>query len=367
MRVERQLVFWVIVLLGALGLLALLKGMLLPFVVGVAVAYFLNPIADALQRIGLGRGLAATIIILAGFVVGAVVLAVAMPLIVEQTKAAIAALPGGVERLKAAIEAAARASLGEHFPAARDAITRAAGDIAQGGSGLLATVARGLWGQGQALFSLASLALVTPIVVYYLLVDWHPMLERIDGWLPREHAPTIRRLAGEMNNAVAAFVRGQGLVCIVLVAYYVTALVWLRVDYGVLIGVATGIFAFVPYVAWALGLLAAVVVTLMKHWPSLTEVMIVAGVFAAGMVLETALLAPRLVGERLGLHPLWLLFALFVFSYLFGFVGTVVAVPLAAATAVLTRYGLERYLASSFYLGAPPPAAASRPPGEPHT
>lgn len=375
MRVERQVVFWVIALLAALALLALLKGMLLPFVVGIAIAYFLNPIADALERVGLGRGLAATLIILGGFIVGALAVVLALPIVVEQVRTAIAALPGGIERLRTAIEALARSSLGEHFPAVREAITRAAGDIAQSGSGVLATIARGLWSQGQALFSLVSLALVTPVVVYYLLVDWHPLLDRINGWLPREHAPTLRRLAGEMNGAVAAFVRGQGLVCLVLSAYYVTALTWLGIDYSILIGLGTGMFAFVPYVAWALGLIAAAIVTLMRHWPSLIELAMVAGVFAVGMALETAVLGPRLVGERLGLHPLWLLFALFVFSYLFGFVGTVVAVPLAAATAVLARYGLERYLASDFYLGdghasgaaGTPVAAPARPPSEPHT
>lgn len=367
MRIERHVVFWLIVLVAALWLLALLKGMLLPFVVGIAVAYFLNPVADGLQRIGIGRALAAALIILGSLIVGAVALLIAVPLVVEQARMAIAALPDGIERLRAAADGLARSSLGEHFPAAREALARAAGDLAQSGGAVLAALARGIWSHGQALFNLASLALVTPVVVYYLLVDWHPMLERIDGWLPRAYAPTIRRLAGEMNSAIAAFVRGQGLVCLVLAAYYAAALAWLGIDYGALIGLATGLFGFVPYVAWALGLIAAGIVTLMKQWPSWTELAKVIGVFAVGMALESAVLGPRLVGGRLGLHPLGLLFALFVFSYLFGFVGTVIAVPLAAVTAVMLRYGLERYLASPYYLGEGVVPASARAAGEPHT
>ncbi len=201
---------------------------------------------------------------------------------------------------------------------------------------------------------------MTPVVVFYLLVDWHPMVAKLDGWLPRDHAPTIRRLASEINDAVSAFIRGQGTICLILGLLYAVALSAAGIRYGVLIGLATGLLAFVPYVGWALGLLAAVVAALAQAWPNLAPLLMVLGIFAAGMALEAVVLSPKIVGEKIGLHPVWLMFALFVFSYLFGFVGMLVAVPVAAAVGVLVRFAIEVYLGSTVYLGKG--AAEARPP-----
>ena len=196
-----------------------------------------------------------------------------------------------------------------------------------------------------------SLLLITPVVVFYLLVDWHPMLERVDGTLPRDHAPTIRRLAGEINDAVAAFIRGQGAICLVLGVYYAVGLSWAGIDYGLLVGLTTGLLAFIPIVGWLLGLIFASGLAIMQFWPDLTPFAKVVGVLVAGMAFDAAVLSPRFVGQKVGLHPVWLIFALFVFSYLFGFVGTLVAVPLAAAVGVLVRFAVQVYLDSSVYKG----------------
>ena len=212
-------------------------------------------------------------------------------------------------------------------------------------------IAKTLWKQGLAIMNFLSLLLVTPVVVFYMLVDWHPMLEKIDGWLPRDHAATIRRLSAEINEAVSAFIRGQGTICIVLGLFYAVALTFVGIRYGALIGLGTGILAFIPYVGWALGLLAALAMAVIQSAPDMLPVAKVAAIFAAGMALDTAVLSPKIVGEKIGLHPVWLMFALFVFSYLFGFVGVLVAVPVAAAIGVLVRFALEVYLASSVYRG----------------
>ena len=219
-----------------------------------------------------------------------------------------------------------------------------------------------VWSRGLALVNFVSLLLITPIVVFYLLVDWHPMLERIDQALPRDHASTIRRLAGEINDAVAAFIRGQGAICLVLGIYYAIGLSWAGIEYGLLVGLSTGLLAFIPIIGWLLGFITAASLAIVQSWPDLTLLVKVAGVLISGMAIDTAFLSPRFVGQKVGLHPVWLIFALFVFSYLFGLVGTLVAVPLAAATAVLVRFAVQVYLDSSVYKGSDAaPAAPDKP------
>jgi predicted PurR-regulated permease PerM len=188
--------------------------------------------------------------------------------------------------------------------------------------------------------------------VFYFLVDWHPMLKKIDGWLPRDQQAIIRRLAREIDEAIAAFIRGQGLVCIILGLMYATGLAVIGIRYGVLIGLAAGLLAFIPFAGWALGLLAATAMAVVQFWPDSIPLMKVAALFAAGMAIDSAVLSPKIVGSKIGLHPVWLIFALFLFSYLFGFSGMLVAVPLAAAIGVLVRYALEVYLSSSIYRGS---------------
>jgi predicted PurR-regulated permease PerM len=220
-------------------------------------------------------------------------------------------------------------------------------------------LAKSVWAQGLALVNFLSLLLITPLVVFYLLVDWHPMLEKIETWLPRDHKPTIERLGAEINDAISAFIRGQGLVCLVLGFIYALGLTFIGLRYGLLIGLATGILSFIPFVGWALGMMTASILALLQFWPDTVPLLEVLGIFAFGQVIDAALLSPKIVGSKIGLHPVWLIAALFVFSYLFGFAGMLVAVPVAAAIAVLVRFALEVYLDSSIYKGrndAQPPS-----------
>lgn len=365
MRAERQLLFWgagAIVLLLAF---AMLREVLLPFVVGAVVAYFLNPLADRLQAMGLGRTGAAALLVVVGVVSFTVILFLLAPLLANQLRQLSETLPADLARLKGAIESWAADRLGDRFPQFQAGLEKAIADVSQSWSGAAGSVARSLWSQGLAIVNVISLLLITPVVIFYFLVDWYPMLNRIDSWLPREHAPAIRRLATEINEAVSAFIRGQGVVCIILGIFYAVCLALLGLQYGIVIGVMTGILAFVPFVGWALGLLAAATTAVMQTWPDASLLLKVLGVYAAGMAIDSAFLSPRIVGEKIGLHPVWLMFALMVFSYLFGLVGTLVAVPVAAAIGVLVRYALEVYLGSEMYLGEARAGPASGPSAQP--
>jgi predicted PurR-regulated permease PerM len=356
MRIERQLAFWLATLALLVLAIAVLKDILLPFVAAIVLAYFLNPLADKLQDRGIGRIWAATIIVgLMALLVGLAVMLLG-PLLFEQLRQLITALPGDLERLSQTAEAFARSWLGPNFPAFKASLDRTVADVSQNWTGTVATIVASMWSRGLALVNFLSLLLITPVVTFYVLVDWHPMLTRLDATLPRDHAATIRRLAGEINDAVAAFIRGQGAICLILGIGYAIGLSWAGIDYGLLLGLTTGLLAFIPIIGWLVGLLLSSVFAIVQFWPQLTPLFKVICVLAAGIALDTAVLSPRLVGQKIGLHPVWLIFALFVFSYLFGLVGTLVAVPLAAAIGVLVRFAVKVYLASSVYKGS----AASR-------
>lgn len=353
MRAERQVLFW----LTAAGLLiltiAVLKEILLPFIAGIAIAYFLSPLADRLAALGLNRVVASLLIVLGLGVIVVVALVLIVPVILAQAQELAAALPGEIARLSETVDAWARARFGPAFPGLDGQLDRASSALAENWASLAGWAATSLWDRSLAIVNFLALVLVTPLVVFYLLVDWHPMLEKIDGWLPRGHAASIRTLATDMNDAVAAFVRGQGTVCLILAAYYAAALSLVGLDYGLLIGLATGALAFVPFIGWALGLLTATAVAVMQFWPEMVPILLVVGIFLAAQAIDAGFLSPTIVGSKIGLHPVWLIFALFVFSYLFGIVGTLVAVPLAAALGVLIRFALDVYLKSPVYRGAP--------------
>jgi predicted PurR-regulated permease PerM len=361
MRAERHLWFWI----GALALLvlgiALLKDILLPFVSAIVIAYFLNPLADRLEAIGVGRVWAAAMIVGVVAVVVALALILLGPLLVDQVRQLVAALPSDLERLRASVEGIARAWLGPSFPSFKVALDRAVGEMSENWAATAGAIMASVWSRGLALVNFLSLLLITPVVAFYLLVDWHPMLERVDRALPRDHAPTIHRLANEINDAVAAFIRGQGAICLMLGIYYAIGLSWAGIEYGLLVGLTTGLLAFIPIIGWMLGLLSAVLLALVQFWPDVTPLLKAVGVLVGGLAIDAAFLSPRFVGQKVGLHPVWLIFALFVFSYLFGLVGTLVAVPLAAAIGVLVRFAGRVYLESSVYKGI----GASASPGDP--
>lgn len=351
MRLERHALFWGLAGIALLIAIATLRDVLLPFVVGAVVAYFLNPIADRLQRMGLNRTAAAALLVAIGALALVAFVVLIVPVVANQLRLLSETLPGDLARMKAGIEQWAAVRLGDRFPQFQAGLDKALTELVQSWSGSAGAIAKAAWSQGLALVNLISLLLITPVVIFYLLLDWHSIIARIDSWLPRDHAPTIQRLAGEINDAVSAFIRGQGVICIILGLLYGIGLTFVGLRYGMVIGIATGIAAFVPFVGWALGLIVGCVLALVQGWPDLSLALKVAGVFAVGMALDSALLSPKIVGEKIGLHPVWLMFALFVFSYLFGFVGTLVAVPVAAAIGVLVRFGLEVYLGSAVYRG----------------
>ena len=185
---------------------------------------------------------------------------------------------------------------------------------------------------------------MTPVVAFYMLLDWDRMVAKVDSWVPRDYVDTVRQIATDINASTAGFVRGQGTLCLVLGCMYAIGLTLTGLNFGILIGFFAGLISFIPYVGSLVGLVLAVGVAFVQFWPDWLMVVAVAVVFFIGQFIEGNILQPRLVGKSVGLHPVWLMFALFAFGALFGFVGLLIAVPASAAIAVLVRFAISRYL-----------------------
>jgi predicted PurR-regulated permease PerM len=352
MTFQRQIVFWILSLVALVFVLWLLKGILLPFIAGMVLAYFLDPVADALERLGLPR-VAATLLIL-GLSTLLLVLALFLlvPVLVDQVGKFAANLPGIITTLVERFNEAAPVWVKELLQQSGSTLPGSASEIAGRAAGWIATLLTSILSGGLALVNLLSLVIVTPIVAFYLLTDWDRMVARVDSWLPRPHVETLRGLAREMDDAMAGFIRGQAVVCLLLGLFYAIGLSLAGLNFGLLIGLAAGILSFIPYVGSFVGFVLSISVAFVQFWPDWVHIAAVAAIFAAGQFIEGNFLSPKLVGNRVGLHPVWLMFALFAFGYLFGFAGLLMAVPLAAAVGVLTRFALRKYLSSPFYLGS---------------
>lgn len=358
---KRQVVFWLLVLAAIYLFLVTFRDVLLPFVAGMVLAYFLDPVADWLERRGLSR-MMATIVILLGFVVlFTAALLIIIPLVATQISDLLSHVPEWVAKVQQEITAGNLDRLPKWMTGQIAVIKANAskyiGDAAVFASGLLGQI----WNSGKAIIDIASLFLITPVVAFYVLLDWDHMVARVDGWIPRDHVDAVREIAREMDAAIAGFVRGQGSLCIILGLFYGSSLSLAGLNFGLLIGLFAGMISFIPYVGSMVGLGLSLGVALFQFWPDYLMPAVVLGIFLVGQFLEGNILQPKLVGKSIGLHPVWLMFSLFAFGALFGFVGLLVAVPASAAIAVLVRFSIRRYLESDLYYGQKQPEVASAP------
>jgi len=357
MRFVRPTTFWLAVSAVALVSLVLLRQILLPFVVGALLAYLLVPAVDRLERLGINRSAAALAVVIplvAGFVA---FLLVMLPLLIGEIRFFAREFPHYVTRLQ---QLAAEASgpwihsvLGSEIP-----IEQSTAEVARTMSdNWLDDFLGSLWSSGLALISLLSLLIITPIIAIYLAIDWQRMIATILDWFPPEHRRDVRALGSEIHEAVAGFVRGQVLICLVLALLYASALQALGLKHAIVIGIAAGLISFVPYLGAATGFMVSVCVAIAQFWPNWVPVTLVGGVFIIGEMVADYVLSPRLIGRRVKLNPVWMIFALFAFGWLFGFIGVLVAIPVAASLGVILRFVLRESLAN-----AVPKASVSAPP-----
>ncbi len=347
MTVREQLRYWTLGLLVFAALLWLLADALLPFVLGAAIAYLTDPLADWLEDHGLSRILATVVITVVS--IGLVVMAVLLllPVLVEQIRDAVAQVPTYVDDARELMSA-----LLPEIDREGSFLNRAIANLKENAESWSVGLLQKIWSGGVALVNFVAVMFVTPVVAFYLLMDWDNMVEGIDDYLPREHRETIHYLARELDRVLAGFVRGQLTVCLILGSFYAVALMVVGLDFGLLIGVFAGLISFVPFVGSILGGLLSVGVATAQFWDNPVWIAVVAVIFVIGQAMEGNFLTPKLVGDKVGLHPVWLMFALSAFGVLFGFVGLLVAVPAAAAIGVVGRFFALRYREGPLYKGS---------------
>jgi predicted PurR-regulated permease PerM len=351
MQFERNIVFWLAASVLFAALLWLLSPILLPFVLGMAIAYVLDPLAERLSKRGMSRFIAA-LLILGGFALAfAILVLLIAPVLSRQFAGLIENAPGYAQRLQTFVSDPKypwiKRLVGDNLAGADKSV----GDLLNQASGYLTGLLASVWERGQALISILSLVIITPVVAFYLICDWDSMVDAVDRLIPLPQRETVRGLFREINTTISAYVRGQSGVCLILGSYYAVGLTLTGLSFGLLIGVVAGLISFIPYVGSLTALVLSLAVALAQFFPDWSGILIVAGVVLFGQFLESNVLAPYLVGHSVGLHPVWLMFALIAFGYLFGFVGLLLAVPLAAAAGVLIRFAVRRYLASPLYTG----------------
>ena len=345
---ERQALFWIIGFAVFALMLHSLSSILLPFVAGMGIAYFLDPVADWLEERKFSRIVATTLILMAFFLIAAVLMIMLFPLLKRQVVDLFQMIPNIVETLRMEALPWLEGVVAEMPPETMDDIRRAVKGFAGNAAKWVTQVAANIWSGGVAFFNLLSLLVITPLVAFYLLRDWDLITDKIDSWLPRRAQPKIREQAGSIDETLAAFVRGQSSVCLVLALFYGISLTLVGLKSGLLVGFGAGFISFIPYVGATIGLAIGVGIA-MFQFSEWVPIVIVAVIFLVGQTLESYVLTPRLVGDRVGLHPVWIIFSLLAGGALFGFTGVLLAVPTAAVIGVLARFAITQYLTSPLY------------------
>lgn len=345
---ESQRKFWFVALAIFVLVVWALKPMLLPFVLAAAIAYFLNPVVNFLSRSGFVRWFGTSLVLLGFALCVVLVLVLVVPLLESQIAALLKALPSYLESLRNYFQPLIVRWIDALPPDTSDKLQAAAGDFAGSilswAGGLLKSIVT----SGFAIFDVVTFLLITPVVAFYLLRDWPKLTRSIDKLLPRQHYDMIKTEVNEIDRTLSGFVRGQALVCLGLGSFYAIGLTLAGLQYGASIGIVAGILSFIPYVGSTFGLVTSIALGL-AQFDELWRVGVVLGVFVCGQILEGYVLTPKLVGDRVGLHPVWILFALFAGGSLMGFLGVLIAVPVAAIIGVLVRFALRHYKSSRFY------------------
>jgi len=346
LTVQHQTAYWGIAAAVFCGVLWFLGDVIMPFILGGAIAYCLDPVADRLERLGLSRAVSVTLITLAAFLIFVLLVLLVIPTLVTQVSGLIEAAPGMPDQLKSFLETNFPALLDEQSTVYKQLVK--IGELIQSKGGELLG---GVLNSAAGLLNVLVLLVIVPVVAFYLLLDWDNMVARIDDLIPREHAGTLRHLASEIDRTLASFIRGQGTVCLVMGTFYAVGLMAVGLNFGLVVGAFAGLITFIPYVGALVGGVLAIGLAIFQFWGEWAWLAAVAFIFALGQFLEGNVITPRLVGNSVGLHPVWLIFALSVFGALFGFVGMLVAVPVAAMIGVLIRFGISKYKQSMLYRG----------------
>ena len=346
---NRNWMFWLVLLALFCVCIYVLRSVLLPFVAGIIIGYLLDPFATRFQKWEMSRTWAtvSVMLLVVIFLVPALILLVSV--IDEQIGRFVTALPQYAASLAQKLEPVL-VDLKDNFPGLDpDKIREYLRSNFANGVKIVLAIVRKLVTSGFAFFNLLSLLLITPVVAFYMLRDWHRFLDKVDSLLPKLYKKSIRQMAKEINSILAGFIRGQLSVCVILGMFYSLGLYFVGLELGVLVGFLAGLISFIPYVGSISGFVVSLAIAF-AQFDTIGPVLQVVAVFMVGQFIEGNFLTPKLVGDNVGLHPVWVMFALLAGGVLLGFLGLMIAVPVAAIIGVLVRHAIENYKKSSLYL-----------------
>ncbi len=340
---------WLLLIAGVVVLLWAARPVLGPFLAGFVIAYLLDPLVLRLQRWHVPRALAVAIVLIAAIGFGVGLIWAMAPIIQAELRQLMLALPALIDEWQPLVEGWLQRT---GVATSQKALLANFGErgVRWASESLGTLVERGL-----ALANVLALVVIAPIVAYYLLRDWSGIKQHIDGWWPRRYAATIRELLAEANVALSGFVRGQFLVCCGLALLYAIGWGAVGLDYAFVLALLAGVLGFIPYLGTMVAMLLSMMVAVGQFGLDPVRLAMVFGVFLVVQAAEGSILTPNLIGNRIGLHPVWVLFAILAGGQLAGVVGILMAVPVAAVAGVLVRWTMARYRASDFY--RTPPAA----------
>ena len=348
---------WVVLVAFGLWVTWLLAPVLTPFVVALMLAWLGDPLVDRLEASGRSRNTAVVLVFVLMILLLALALLILVPLIQRQIVTLVAALPQGQDWLmntaipwieqKTGLEIMAWLDPGRLFEWVRSHWQQAGG---------FATTFMGYVSRsGFAMVTWVVNILLLPILAFYFLRDWDKLVERVASMIPRNHIEVVSRLARESNDVLGAFIRGQIAVMIALGVVYAAGLTLVGLNLGLLIGLVAGLISFIPYLGATTGVVLAVLAALVQSQGFDLQLLVLVGVvFTVGQLLESYVLTPRIVGDKIGLHPVAVIFAVMAGGQLFGFLGMLLALPAAAVINVLLRYAHQRYRQSELYAGHGP-------------
>ncbi|WP_375450888.1 AI-2E family transporter [uncultured Devosia sp.] len=352
MTLRNQVLIWIGLLAALVLVLWVFRAILLPFIVGAALAYLLNPLVNQLQAWRINRPWATTIVLLSVIAIVLGIFTMFVPLIGQQVIGLIQRMPQYVGDLQALV-ARWSPQINEWLGPERAAQLQASiNELARQALGFIATLPGELVNIGLTGAAVIGFTVLTPVVAFYLLLDWEGMVRGIEGLLPKDHKGEIDTILKDIDKSMAGVIRGQGGVLLIDAAFYATALSVIGLNFGLVVGLIAGLMSFIPFVGAVLGIGLSVGIAIVQFSGDLLMVGIVAGVFLFWQFIEGNILYPKLVGSSININPVWMMFALLALGAVFGFIGLLLAVPMAAIASVLVRYGVRKYKESALYLGS---------------
>ena len=326
-----------------------LRDVLQPFIFGAIMAYFLDPIADKMVKYKIPRPIAASVLIIISLAIVSVLVIFVFPLFLEQFWHLILILPNLYEWLLNLGKAWWESFVGEEIKF-NDAVESIRGEVQNN----LGVVIESFFVSSIALIKFVTNTLITVVLAFYLLLDWDRLVGFMAKLMPRRHQGTLKMLFTRIDAVLASFFRGQILVCSILALYYGVSLMLVGLDTGLVLGLFAGLISFIPFVGAILGGGLAISISLIQFWQEPLVIILVLAIFIIGQIFEGNFLTPKLVGKSVGIHPVWLIFALALFGTFGGFVGLLFAVPVTAILGVIVRHYVEIYFASEFYTSKEP-------------